>query len=183
MQSHDSAGLIGAIVNHAAADFLVVLIHDLNDFAAKEVSDHSFNTDRQQALAFADSLDGTLIKKGDLYGIDLGGDVIPLPKEKTADGKLDAYVGKKIKMGIRPEDIDDEPEFMAKHTDCQLDAQVDVSEMMGAEIYLYLEYKGNKMTARVAPTSKARNGDTVRVAFDPHKVHVFDVETEQTILN
>ena len=83
----------------------------------------------------------------------------------------------------RPEDIDDEPEFMAKHTDCQLDAKVDVSEMMGAEIYLYLEYKGNKMTARVAPTSKARNGDTVKVAFDPHKVHVFDVETEQTILN
>ena len=85
-----------------------------------------------------------------------------------------------MKMGIRPEDIDDEPEFMAKHTDCQLDAQVDVSEMMGAEIYLYLEYKGNKMTARVAPTSKARNGDTVRVALDPHKVHVFDVETKQT---
>ena len=128
-------------------------------------------------------LDGTVIKKGDQYGIDLGGDVIPLPKEKTADGKLDSYVGKKVKMGIRPEDIDDEPEFMAKHTDCQLDAQVDVSEMMGAEIYLYLEYKGNKMTARVAPTSKARNGDKVRVAFDPHKVHVFDVETEQTILN
>ena len=128
-------------------------------------------------------LDGTLIKKGELYGVDLGGDVIPLPKEKTADGKLDSYVGKKIKMGIRPEDIDDEPEFMAKHTDCQLDAKVDVSEMMGAEIYLYLEYKGNKMTARVAPTSKARNGDTVRVAFDPHKVHLFDIETELTILN
>ena len=128
-------------------------------------------------------LDGTVIKKGDQYGIDLGGDVIPLPKEKTADGKLDSYVGKKVKMGIRPEDIDDEPEFMAKHTDCQLDAQVDVSEMMGAEIYLYLEYKGNKMTARVAPTSKARNGDKVRVAFDPHKVHLFDVETEQTVLN
>ena len=89
----------------------------------------------------------------------------------------------KVDVVIRPEDIDDEPEFMAKHTDCQLDAKVDVSEMMGAEIYLYLEYKGNKMTARVAPTSKARNGDTVRVAFDPHKVHLFDVETEQTILN
>ena len=128
-------------------------------------------------------LDGTIVKKGDQYSVDLGGDLIPLPKEKTADSKLDSYVGKKVKMGIRPEDIDDEPEFMAKHTDCQLDAKVDVSEMMGAEIYLYLEYKGNKMTARVAPTSKARNGDTVRVAFDPHKVHLFDVETEQTILN
>jgi hypothetical protein len=127
--------------------------------------------------------DGTIVKKGDQYSVDLGGDLIPLPKEKTADSKLDSYVGKKVKMGIRPEDIDDEPEFMAKHTDCQLDAKVDVSEMMGAEIYLYLEYKGNKMTARVAPTSKARNGDTVRVAFDPHKVHLFDIETEQTILN
>ena len=128
-------------------------------------------------------LDGTVTKNGDQYAIDLGGDTIPLPKEKTADGKLDSYVGKKVKMGIRPEDIDDEPEFMAKHPDCHLETQVDVSEMMGAEIYLYLEYKGNKMTARVAPTSKARNGDTVRVAFDPHKVHLFDVETEQTILN
>ena len=54
-------------------------------------------------------------------------------------------------MGIRPEDIDDEPEFMAKHPDCQLNAEVEVSEMMGAEIYLYLDYKGNKMTARVSP--------------------------------
>ena len=128
-------------------------------------------------------LDGTLKKAGDQFIVDLAGTEVPLPKEKTADGKLDSYVGKKIKMGIRPEDIDDEPEFMAKHPDCHLEAQVDVSEMMGAEIYLYLEYKGNKMTARVAPTSKARNGDTVRVAFDPHKVHLFDVETEQTILN
>ena len=90
-------------------------------------------------------LDGTLIKKGELYGIDLGGDVIPLPKEKTADGKLDAYVGKKVKMGIRPEDIDDEPEFMAKHTDCQLDAQVEVSEMMGRrDLTLYLESRATR---------------------------------------
>ena len=128
-------------------------------------------------------LDGSLTKKGDQYAVDLGGDLIPLPKEKTADGKLDAYVGKKVKMGIRPEDIDDEPEFMAKHPDCQLNAEVEVSEMMGAEIYLYLDYKGNKMTARVSPTSKARHGDTVRVAFDQHKVHLFDVDPELTILN
>ena len=128
-------------------------------------------------------LDGTLIKKGDLYGIDLGGDVIPLPKEKTADGKLDSYVGKKIKMGIRPEDIDDEPEFMAKHTDCQLDAKVDVSEMMGAEIYLYLTYQGQNLMARVPPTSKSRRGDKIVVAMDTNKIHLFDPESEKTLLN
>ena len=36
-------------------------------------------------------LDGTVTKNGDQYAIDLGGDSIPLPKEKTADGKLSAH--------------------------------------------------------------------------------------------
>ena len=128
-------------------------------------------------------LDATLHKDGDAYYLDLSGDKVILPKEKTADGSLDAYVGKPVKAGVRPEDIKDDAEFVEKHADCKLTTTVEVSELMGSEIYLYLEYKGNKMTARVAPTSKARNGDTVRVAFDPHKVHLFDVETEQTILN
>ena len=128
-------------------------------------------------------LDGTLKKAGDQFIVDLAGTEVPLPKEKTADGKLDSYVGKKVKMGIRPEDIDDEPEFMAKHTDCQLDAQVDVSEMMGAEIYLYLTYQGQNLMARVAPTSKSRRGDKITVAMDTHKIHLFDPETEKTLLN
>ena len=128
-------------------------------------------------------LDATLNKNGSSYYLDLSGDKIVLPAEKTADGKLDAYVGKAVKMGIRPEDIKDDPEFIEKHKECKLTADVEVSELMGSEIYLYLDYKGNKMTARVAPTSKARNGSTVTVAFDAHKVHLFDVETELTILN
>ena len=128
-------------------------------------------------------LDAKLVKNGDTYALDLGGDTIALPKEKTDAVDLSAYVGKDVKMGIRPEDIDDDPEQLAKHPECHLKADVDVSEMMGAEIYLYLEYQGKKLTARVASTSKARNGDTITVAFDPHKIHLFDAETELTILN
>ena len=128
-------------------------------------------------------LDATLNKDGNTYWIDLSGDRIVLPAEKTADGKLDAYVGKTVKAGVRPEDIKDDEEFVAKHSDCKLTATVEVSELMGSEIYLYLDYKGNKLTARVAPTSKAKNGSEVVVSFDPHKVHLFDPETEVTILN
>ena len=90
---------------------------------------------------------------------------------------------KPVKAGVRPEDIKDDAEFVEKHADCKLTTTVEVSELMGSEIYLYLEYKGNKMTARVAPTSKAKNGSQVIMAFDPHKVHLFDPETELTILN
>ena len=128
-------------------------------------------------------MDGTLEKNGDDYTIDLAGTKLRSAQGKTADGKLDAYVGKTLKVGIRPEDMKDDEEFLAKHPDTQLQAEVEVSELMGAEIYLYLTYQGQNMMARVAPTSKARRGDKVTVALDAHKIHLFDPETELTILN
>ena len=128
-------------------------------------------------------IDVTVQKDANGYYLDMAGDVIRMPAEKTADGKLEAYVGKTVKMGLRPEHIKDDAEFLAKPGICQVRATVDVHELMGAEIYLYLDYKGKKMTARVDPTSKARNGAEVVVGFDPRKVHLFDIETEQTILN
>ena len=128
-------------------------------------------------------LDGTLQKNGDAYVVDLDGTVIPLPQEKTADGKLAAYVGKSLKVGIRPEDMKDDEEFLEKHPSSHIDTEVEVSELMGAEIYLYLTYKGQNLMARVAPTSKSRRGDKVTMAMDTHKIHLFDPETELTLLN
>ena len=90
-------------------------------------------------------LDGTLKKAGDQFIVDLAGTEVPLPKEKTADGKLDAYVGKTLKVGIRPEDIKDDEEFLEKHPNSHLSAEVEVSELMGAEIYLYLTYQGQNL--------------------------------------
>ena len=102
---------------------------------------------------------------------------------KTADGKLDAYVGKQVKIGVRPEDMKDDEEFLEKHPSSHIDTEVEVSELMGAEIYLYLTYKGQNLMARVAPTSKSRRGDKVTMAMDTHKIHLFDPETELTLLN
>ncbi len=86
-------------------------------------------------------------------------------------------------FGIRPEDIKDDEEFMEKHKDATITAHVEVSELMGSEIYLYLEYKDYKMTARVNPGSSAKNGTDVKVAINTKKLHLFDPETELAILN
>ena len=112
-------------------------------------------------------LDGTLKKAGDQFVVDLAGTEVPLPKEKTADGKLDAYVGKTLKVGIRPEDIKDDEEFLEKHPNSHLSAEVEVSELMGAEIYLYLTYQGQNLMARVAPTSQVspRRQDHCRYGY------------------
>ena len=54
---------------------------------------------------------------------------------------------------------------------------------MGAEIYLYVNIGGNQVTARVEPTSTAKPGDYIDVAFELEKIHIFDKETEMTITN
>jgi multiple sugar transport system ATP-binding protein len=128
-------------------------------------------------------MDGKLEKNGDAYVIDLKGAKIALPKEKTVGGKLEAYVGKSVKVGIRPEDLKDDDEFLEKHSAAHIDAEVEVSELMGAEIYLYMIYEGQNIMARVASTSKAKPGSKITIAMDAHKIHLFDPETELTILN
>ena len=73
--------------------------------------------------------------------------------------------------------------FLEKVQEGITEADVEVTELMGAETYLYLNCEGNAITARVEPTSTAKSGDKIKIAFDLNKMHVFDKETEKTILN
>lgn len=127
-------------------------------------------------------MDATLVKEGGKYYADLGGDKLLLDASKITP-ELESYVGKAVKAGVRPEDIKDDEDFMTTHKDSIIQANVDVSELMGSEIYLYLTYKGYKLTARVAPTSTAKNGKDIKVALNAKKLHLFDAETEKAILN
>ena len=124
----------------------------------------------------------SIAKEGDDYTMVFGQYSIKIPKDKVVP-ELEDYVGKEVVFGIRPEDVHDDPEFLAKISEGFVDANVDVTELMGAEIYLYLTCEGSAFTARVEPTSTAKSGDTIKIAFDLKKMHLFDKETEKTILN
>ena len=93
------------------------------------------------------------------------------------------YNGKTVVLGIRPEDVHDEPEFLAASPNTVIEAKIRVYEMLGAEVFLYFDYAGASMTARVEPRTTARTGDTVKFALDANKIHVFDKETELAITN
>lgn len=128
-------------------------------------------------------IDAVIEKKGDGYALKFGQYSINIPKEKNANDVLKDYVGKDVVFGIRPEDVHDEPDFIAKASeDSIVEADVEVTELMGAETYLYLNCEGNAITARVEPTSTAKGGDRSKIAFDLKKMHLFDKETEKTIL-
>ena len=107
-------------------------------------------------------------------------------KIKLVEGKaktLNEYVDKEVIMGIRPEDLHDEETYVTQQQGNLVDAEVEVYELLGAEVFLYLNIAGQQATARVNPRSTAKVGDKIKLALDLNKVHVFNKETEQVITN
>ncbi|MGN0606449.1 MAG: ABC transporter ATP-binding protein [Oscillospiraceae bacterium] len=107
---------------------------------------------------------------------------VEIPDIKV-NSNLNNYVNKEVIMGIRPENISDTPEDLAAATTGIVDCTVEITELMGAEIYLYLNCEGNSLTARVDPSSTAKAMDSIQVCLDPMKIHLFDKETDKTIMN
>ncbi len=128
-------------------------------------------------------IDAKLDKAGSDYTLTFGACTIKVPEKKAAGTSIADYVGKEVVFGIRPEDVHDEPEFIEKVGGAHVTCDVEVTELMGAETYLYLNCEGNAVTARVEPSSTAKSGDKCKIAFDLNKMHLFDKETEKTFLN
>lgn len=106
---------------------------------------------------------------------------VKIPEGRAKILKESNNFGKKVLMGIRPEDIHDEKAFIEASQDSSFKAIVEVTEMMGSETYLYLNIFGNNAIARVDARNKATAGDEVSLAFDTNRIHLFDKETEVTI--
>lgn len=106
---------------------------------------------------------------------------VKLPEGRAKILKQKNYFGKSVIMGIRPEDIHDEKVFIETSEDSSFEAKVDVTEMMGSETYLYLNIFGNNAIARVDARNKAKAGDTVKLAFDKNRIHLFDSDNEEAI--
>ncbi len=122
-------------------------------------------------------------KVGNNVFLAIGSNKIKLPDHKAKIVSDGGYVGKVVIMGIRPEDLHDEDIFLSSSPDSIIEATVEVTEMLGSEIFLYLVCEGNHLTARVDPRSKAKARDKLKIAIDTNKIHVFDKSTELTIVN
>ena len=107
---------------------------------------------------------------------------VEVPAAK-ADEALKYYVDKEVILGVRPENIHDEEMFLSSAKTGIIEASVDVTEMLGAETYLYLTCEGFPLTARVSPRCSARPQDVVKLAIDPNKIHLFDAADEHSLLN
>ncbi len=93
--------------------------------------------------------------------------------------------GQEVIFGVRPEAITDEATFVTDHPETAFEADVDVVEMLGAETYLYVTVNGSlPLTCRVDPTtSQSQVGMVCDLAIDTNRIHIFDKDTEQSIIS
>jgi len=104
------------------------------------------------------------------FGIDVPAEIRP---------RLQAYAGREVIMGIRPEDLQiangSHPPGLC------FDAMVEVVERLGAEILLDLQVGEQTMVAAVEPSIRAKRGDKLRFALPPERLHFFDTNSEAAI--
>ena len=109
---------------------------------------------------------------------------------------IDDYVNtdKPIVFGVRPEDLHDDEETIAKSNNMTIEVRVDQLERLGAETLLYCKFElednndvigeGAKkpLIAKVDGRSVTAQGEVIQLALDIDHCHMFDKETELSIL-
>jgi multiple sugar transport system ATP-binding protein len=136
---------------------------------------------------------------GDALGI--GGYSIPLDRERRPRFARDGHAV----VGIRPEAFEDAA--FAPSGLPQIEVRVDVLEELGSDAYVFFELDAKQViveealsdeeeedgqllatsdrklfAARVDSRTKARVGDTIRLALDPSRLYFFSPETGESLL-
>jgi multiple sugar transport system ATP-binding protein len=122
--------------------------------------------------------------------------------------ELTPYAGRRVILGIRPEDLDD-ASVTGRGDSGTIAAVVDIREDLGSEIFVHfgveappvrgedveaalgeealeatsdlVRRKGSLFTARVSRESHAREGDVLELALNASRLHFFDTESGTAI--
>ena len=106
------------------------------------------------------------------------GHTLPLTAEQNAKLAAAGAESRTVTVGVRPVHVTVGSEG--------IDAQIDVSELMGSELHLHMTAGGKDVvavvqTANLDPNAYARH-TAVRFSFEPRLIHLFDPETEKNLI-
>lgn len=106
-----------------------------------------------------------------------------LPEGKAKLLKEQGYEGKEVILGIRPEDIQSSNLAQQAYPNQTIEAEVVVSELLGAETMLYLRAGSTEFVSRVEARDFRNPGEKITVALNLNKSHFFDAQTEHRIID
>ena len=121
-----------------------------------------------------------------------------------ADSPLASYLGKKVVVGLRPEDIQDASVLDAPAAERSFDSTARLVESLGSEIIVHFALDAEPyvvvdaiddeaerglsndnetptFVARVSPRSPVRNGSDITLVIDTDRFHFFDIDSGDAI--
>jgi multiple sugar transport system ATP-binding protein len=121
-----------------------------------------------------------LARRGEAIVALFVGRELPLPVDAE---RVEPYVGREMVLGLRPENFHEiAPADIDPAQTAKLSGMVELAEPMGAEIHLNMVMDGRPVIARVSPRCKAEEGTPFELVADMGGAHLFDPETENSIL-
>jgi multiple sugar transport system ATP-binding protein len=123
--------------------------------------------------------EATLTASDGNFFVDTGAFRVQLPVDRSAVYK--PHAGKQVIFGMRPEDVHDAQYAPSGIQSAVIEGQVDVTELMGNEVVVYVLVGDHQFLARVDPRTSFRVGNKVQVVMNMDNAHIFDRETEQAI--
>lgn len=126
------------------------------------------------------------LKVGENGTVEILGKTFPLTEEQNKILQEKGVTDRKVTVGVRPANIHVGDESETNGRIGNIDAQIDVAEMMGSEMHLHMQAGGNEIIA-VVQTSEIEYDDVaidshLKIGFSPKRIHLFDCETEENLL-
>lgn len=126
--------------------------------------------------------DATLVKDDKGSWVDAGTFRVKVPDSIAEEPRVKNHLGEEVIFGIRPEDIHD-PEYAPPGIiAAPVETEVDVTELMGNETFLYLLAGNKQFVARVDPRTEAPVGGTIQVVMNMDNMHLFDPQTQEALI-
>ena len=92
------------------------------------------------------------------------------------------FENKEIILGIRPENISNDPLLLGVYQRAMIIAKINVAELLGAEYILHTEIDGQSLKAVVHARQDLTMDQDINLAFDMRHAHFFDPKTEKSLL-
>jgi len=126
--------------------------------------------------------DATVVAERDTGKLVIDGGSFRLAVPDDKKSIMQPYKGKQVIFGIRPEDIHATDYTPPDITAAPMAAKVDVTELMGNEIFVYSLTGEKPFIARVDPRTRAVPGDDIQFSVNMDNMHIFDTSTELTVV-
>jgi multiple sugar transport system ATP-binding protein len=128
-------------------------------------------------------IEGTVEEQGEKLQLKTRRTYLTIADDHAEMLRKHGKVNRKVVLGIRCENAYADPEMIGRHPQSQIPGTVKLSELMGADTYLYLDIgSDSSFIVRTLTGSDYKDDEPVTVSLDMSKALYFDKDTTENLM-